>query len=282
MSGAVLGGTQDLKGTPAFPEDPLFAAKIAEGLKTNEFARRMELHPVIDSTNNRAREAAADGVPHGYLVAAEAQTAGRGRMGRSFLSPPGSGVYLSYVLRPAVSPEKAALVTSLAAVAVARAVESLTPAEVRIKWVNDLYLNGRKFCGILSEAGFSQRAERLEYVILGIGVNVKPMLFPPELREIATSLGNETGLDLSRNLLVAEITNQLEQLYGALESGAFLEESRRRSNVIGQQVLVIDGARQYPALATAIDDQGRLVVRIADGTVSALGCGEVSLKRLAP
>lgn len=238
----------------------------------------MELHPVIDSTNNRAREAAAEGVPHGYLVAAEAQTAGRGRMGRSFLSPPGSGVYLSYVLRPAVSPEKASLVTSLAAVAVARAVEALAPVEVCIKWVNDLYLNDHKFCGILSEAGFSQRPERLEYVVLGIGVNVKPMLFPPELREIATSLGNETGLDLSRNRLVAEISNQLEDLYGDLASGTFLEESRRRSNVIGRPVMVIDGKRQYPALATAIDDQGRLVVRTADGTVSVLGCGEVSLR----
>ena len=262
-----------------FPQpDPLSRDQIASGLRTADFARRMEIHRVIDSTSLRAREAAVAGAPHGYLVAAEEQTAGRGRMGRRFLSPPGSGIYLSYVLRPDVSPGQATLITSLAAVAVARAVERMAPVQIRIKWVNDLYLNDKKCCGILSEAGFDPGSDRLSYVILGIGVNVKPMDFPPELRDIATSLGNETCLDLSRNQLIAEISSELEALYGDLATGAFLSESRQRSNVIGRRILVIDGEKRYPAQALDIDNEGRLIVRTDDGILLPLGCGEVSLK----
>ena len=273
---------KDLPPSVSVPELPpalrLSRQEIASMLTTVSFAREMEIHQLIDSTNLRAKAAAAEGVSHGYLVAAEEQTAGRGRMGRSFLSPPGAGVYLTYVLRPAVSPQKASMITSLAAVAVARAVEALCPVRVEIKWVNDLYLGSKKFCGILSEAGFGKDPNRLEYVVLGIGVNVLPMTFPPELAEIATSLGNETGLSLSRNQLVAGISNQLEALYGTLETGAFLPENRRRSNVLGRRVLVIDGDRRFPAQALEIDDQGRLIVRTDEGVVLPLGCGEVSLK----
>ena len=257
--------------------DSLSEAEIRRWLTAKEIGREMEIHGLIDSTNNRAKALAAQGAPHGTAVVAEAQSGGRGRLGRSFFSPERGGIYLSYVLRPACTPEKAAMITSLAAVAVARAIESVAEAEVRIKWVNDLYIGSRKVCGILSEAGMGMEAGQLDYVVTGIGVNTGRTEFPPELREIATSIGNETGTAPDRNRLIAEISNRMEELWGMLETGAFLEENRRRSNVIGREVLVTEGGRQYPALAEGIDDQGRLVIRTVEGT-ARLGYGEVSLK----
>jgi BirA family biotin operon repressor/biotin-[acetyl-CoA-carboxylase] ligase len=148
---------------------------------------------------------------------------------------------------------------------------------VRIKWVNDLYIGDRKICGILSEAGLGMEAGRLEYAVVGIGVNVNRMEFPAELRDIATSIGNETGRAPDRNRLAAEILNRLESLWGELESGAFLAESRRRSNVIGRTVTVIEGGKTYPARALDIDGQGRLVIETGTGR-TCLNYGEVSLK----
>ena len=255
----------------------LSEAVIRRSLTASVIGKEMEIHKNLNSTNIRARELAASGAPHGFLVAADSQSAGRGRLGRSFFSPAHSGIYISFILRPSCTPEQASMITSLAAVAAARAVEEQTGADVKIKWVNDLYIGSKKICGILSEAGMNMETGRLDYVVVGIGVNVGRMAFPPELQDIAGSIGNETGTVPDRNCLIAGIANHLESLYGSLETGAFLDESRRRSNVIGRDILVIDGNRQYPAHAEGIDDRGRLVIRTAEGT-TALGYGEVSLK----
>ena len=255
----------------------LSEAEIRRWLKTAAIGREMEIHSRIDSTNNRAKALAAAGAPHGYAVIADAQDGGRGRMGRTFFSPEHAGIYLSYVLRPACTPEQATLITSLAAVAAAEAVEAVANADVKIKWVNDLYLGGKKICGILCEAGMGMEAGQLDYVVAGIGVNVRAMDFPPELRDIATTIGNETGADPDRNRLIAEIGNRLEARIGQLTTGEFLAESRRRSNVIGREVTVIAGGRQYAAYAREIDGRGRLVVRTEDGE-TCLEYGEVSLR----
>ena len=257
--------------------DILSEAEIRRALATRAVGQRMEIHDRLDSTNTRAKFLAAAGAPHGLAVIADSQSGGRGRLGRSFYSPEHTGIYMSYVLRPECTPEQAAMITSLAAVAVARAVEAVSGADVKIKWVNDLYLGGRKICGILSEAGINMESGQLDYVVVGIGVNTGPADFPPELREIATSIANETGRAPDRNRLIAEIGNQIEALLGQLETGEFLAESRRRSNVIGREVLVLEGGRQYPAYAEDIDSQGRLVIRTEAG-ISRLGYGEVSLK----
>ena len=258
--------------------DLLSEAAIREKLRTVCFGRSMEIHNDLDSTNTRAKELAAFGAPDGHLVIADTQRMGRGRLGRSFFSPPHTGIYMSLILRPACSPAEAARITSLTAVAVARAIEALADVDVKIKWVNDLYICGKKICGILSEAGMNMEAGQLDYVVVGIGVNVSPAEFPQELRDIATSIGNETGRTPRRNDLIAEIVNQMEALYGQLESGSFLAESRSRSNVIGRQVLVMESGKKYTAYAENIDDEGRLVIRTEDGGVQHLGFGEVSLK----
>ena len=251
--------------------------EILRWLEADTIGAEMELHDRLDSTNTRAKALAAKGAPHGYLVIAESQSGGRGRFGRPFFSPEHSGVYVSYILRPEMTAERAVMITSLAAVAVARAIEAVADVDVRIKWVNDLYINGRKVCGILCEAGMDFESGQLEYAVLGIGVNVAAMQFPDELSEIATSIENECGAPVSRSRLIAEISNQLEALYGQLETGEFMAESRRRSNVIGQDVTVIRGDVRYDARAVDIDDQGRLVVRTESG-VQRLGSGEISLK----
>ena len=250
---------------------------IAKWLNTQAFGAHMELHERLDSTNNRAKALAATGAPHGYLLIAESQSGGRGRFGRPFFSPEHSGVYISYVLRPELPAERAVMITSLAAVAVARAIEALADVDVKIKWVNDLYINGRKVCGILCEASMDFESGQLEYAVLGIGVNVAAMTFPDELREIATSVENECGQPVSRSRLIAEISNQLETLYGELETGTFMAESRARSNVIGRDVLVQRGDERFEARALDIDDEGRLVIQ-TDAGIARVGSGEISLK----
>lgn len=257
--------------------DLLSEEGIRRWLRTRELGREMEIHDRLDSTNNRAKVLAASGAPNGLAVISDTQTGGRGRLGRSFFSPERSGIYMTCILRPECEPERASMLTSLAAVAVAEAIETTVQANVRIKWVNDLYLNDKKICGILSEAGLGMEAGRLEYAVVGIGVNVKKTVFPPELREIAGSIGNETGTEPDRNRLIAEILNRLEERMADLETGRFLEESRRRSNVIGRTVTVLEGGRTYPARAVGIDDMGRLLIETGQGS-ACLNFGEVSLK----
>ena len=251
--------------------------EILKWTTAKTIGRRLEVHSQLDSTNIRAKLLASQGAPHGYLVCADSQVSGRGRFGRSFFSPEHSGVYITYVLRPSLPADRAVNITSLAAVAVARAIETLCDADVKIKWVNDLYINDRKTCGILCEASLDFESGMLEYVALGIGVNVAKMNFPEELRDIATSIENECGQPVSRSRLIAEISNQLDAMYDQLESCAFMAESRRRSLVIGRDVTVLRGEERYPAHVLDIDDQGRLVIRTDKG-VSRMGSGEISIK----
>ena len=244
---------------------------------TTCIGRQLEVHALLDSTNTRAKLLAAQGAPHGFLVCADSQTEGRGRFGRQFFSPEHSGVYITYVLRPKLPAEQAVMITSMAAVAVARAIEALADLEVKIKWVNDLYVNGRKACGILCEASMDFDSGQLDHVVLGIGINVGRMRFPDELESIATSLENECHAPVSRSRLIAEISNQLEALYPDLAVGAFMAENRARSNVIGRDVLVLRGNERFEAHVMDIDARGRLVIRTAEG-ISRVGAGEISLK----
>ena len=170
------------------------------------------------------------------------------------------------------------MITSLAAVASARAIESLTGVEVGIKWVNDLYIAGRKCCGILCEASMDFESGGLEYVVVGIGINVGRMRFPDELASIATSVENECGLPVSRSRLIAEIANQISALYADLPSGSFMAENRRRSVVISREVTVLGGAEPYTAKAVDIDGQGRLVVELPGGQTQILNSGEISIR----
>lgn len=246
---------------------------IRRHLHTAVFGREMQVAEVLPSTNTTARELAQAGAPEGTVVVAAAQTAGRGTRSRTFFSPQG-GVYMSIILRPRQA--DGCLITSCAAVAVARAIERLCPLTVQIKWVNDLYVGDKKLCGILTEAGFHPD-NTLDYVVLGIGVNVAAVDFPPEIAGIATSLGNE-GCAVERNALIAAILEEWEADYATISSGEFLAESRARSCVLGRRVTVTRGNEQFTAIARDISDRGHLLVETEDGATVTLLSGEVSIR----
>lgn len=231
-----------------------------------------------DSTNREAADAAANGAPDGTVVVADTQTAGQGRLGRSFFSPSGSGVYLSFVLRPELEPSELPLITACTGVAVARAVDALAGTQTGIKWVNDLFLDGKKLCGILSRASVDMESRRPEYVVVGIGVNVGRHAFPPELRSVAVSLEEVTGARIARARLIAEILKNCATLTDEVKSRSFLAEYRRRCIMLGRQVVVHTARGSYPAFAEAVDDNAALVVRTEDGVRHTVDSGEVSVK----
>lgn len=258
--------------------EALSLPEIGRWLKGGEIGAQIELHDEIDSTNTRAKELALRGAPHGMAVLARHQSAGRGRFSRSFYSPKGSGVYISFVLRPSLPAERAVLITSMSALAVARAVERVADVEAKIKWVNDVYLGEKKTCGILCEAGMDFESGQLQYVVAGIGVNVGPMDFPEELAGVATSISNACGRAVGRSRFCAELINEMNALYPQLESGAFMAESRARSNVIGREIDVLRGGERYPATAVDIDDAGSLIVCTTEGRLETLRSGEISVR----
>ena len=223
------------------------------------------------STNSLAKELALKGENEGTVILAEKQTGGRGRLGRSFFSPDGKGIYMSVILKP----EHPLLITSFASVAVLRAIKKICDADVKIKWVNDLYLNGKKICGILTEGVY--QGDSLKYAVLGIGINVKCADFPDEIADIATSIENETGVEISVEELENQLINEIEALYKTYTDGEFLDESRSASNVIGRDIKVIKGDDSFIAKAVGIDEKGGLVIE-KDGERSVLYSGEISIR----
>lgn len=242
---------------------------ICAALQTKVLGHTLYFHPFTASTNDEAKRMAAT-APNGTVIIAAHQTAGRGRKGRSFYSPNGCGIYMSVIIKRDLPLNRTGLLTSAVAVAVARAIETLTPATVHIKWVNDLLICGKKVCGILCES-------TPDAIIIGIGVNVSTLQFPPEIEKIASSLLKESGTAPDRAVLIAAILSELEMLLDRFEDGAFLEESRRRSAVLGKTVTVLRGNETFSALAVAIDEGGGLVVKTETDTLT-LSSGEVSLR----
>ena len=241
---------------------------------------KREYFEELDSTNRYVKELAAGGAPEGTVVIANKQSAGRGRLGRSFFSPEEKGIYMSVLLRPDIALERAVLITSMAAVAVAGAIGTVSGLDAKIKWVNDIFLNQKKVCGILTEAGINQNTGSLDYAVLGIGVNVGSMVFPEDLAGIATSVSNECGVEISKERLTEEILKELEVWYPSLWTGSFLEESKRRSILLGKEILVMDSQAEcgfYPAKAVDLNELGNLVIE-RNGVRSILNSGEVSIR----
>ncbi len=226
----------------------------------------------IDSTNAEARRYALSGGQVPAVFLADQQTAGRGRMGRSFYSPRGTGLYLSLLLKAKQQPADGVLLTTAAAVAVARSVARVTGIELGIKWVNDLYLETKKVCGILAES-FSAGEER--YVILGVGINLSTEQFPRELKSIAGSLCVSEDC---KSALAAEITKEIFELYERLDPENFMDEYRKRSVVLGRCVRYTENGMTQKGLAEAVDESGRLQIRHEDGSLRLLAGGEISLR----
>ena len=242
-----------------------------------DYPAPIHLYDRLESSNQTAKRLALSGAPHGTLVLTNQQSAGRGRMGRKFESPAGQGIYLSLLLRADIPAADAQTVTVSAAVAVCRAVKALCGLELSIKWVNDLYYHGKKVCGILTEAGADLESGRLEWLVVGIGLNftTPPEAFPAELRRLAGSLFPGGPAPVSRVALATAIARELLTLCPAFDC---LEEYRARCFVPGHWVTVCTGRETYAALALSIDDAGRLVVRRENGREEALQHGEVSIR----
>ena len=239
---------------------------------------QMEIHDLIDSTNDRARELARGGAPQGTIVIADRQSGGHGRFQRAFYSPAGSGIYASIVLRPDAAIAQTAHITPMLAVAVARAIEACADVRARIKWVNDVYIETRKVCGILCVSGLDGAGKT--YIVAGIGINVGRMEFPEPLSAIAGSVSNAAGKIVSRDDVLMHLLNEISALYPQLEEGAFMKEYVERSNVVGRDVRVLRGDESFTARAERIDPvSGALIVRTERGEIE-LSSGEVSLKFL--
>ncbi len=224
----------------------------------------------MDSTNSYLKRIAAEGAPDGAVAVADEQTAGRGRRGRSFSSGPGRGVYLSALLRPQLAPEKILPLTALGAVAACDAVERVCGVRPQIKWTNDLVLNGKKLSGTLTELSLEGESGALQYAVIGIGINCNNASedFPPELRDVATSLYLETGKRVQRAALAAALIEELDKLYAALQSGdtaSYLTAYRRDCLTLRREVQLLWQDVKEKVTALDVDDQFGLVVRRADG-----------------
>lgn len=250
--------------------------EICGALAKDGVITSVEVLEETDSTNRVAKEAAVRGAEEGSLFVAKRQSMGKGRMGRSFFSPDG-GIYMSVVLRPKIPAERAVLITTCAAVAVARAIENETGLQTGIKWVNDIFIGKRKVCGILTEAGLDFESGMPEYVILGIGINVEQQSVPEELKDIVGCLKSYTKEPLSKSRLVAAVWNEFSTLYKKLGDATYMKEYKERSVLLGREVTVVSSEGNYSALVRDIDGEGHLIIE-RDTRIEKLSSGEVSVR----
>ena len=267
-----------LSGTP----DCLRPGELSGPLSGCLVGRDLACLDVIDSTNTECKRRAVSGAREGLVVLAEEQTGGRGRLGRSFQSPRGRGLYLSALLRPSLPPDQVQDFTAWVAVAVCDGIEAACGLRPRIKWTNDIVLEGRKLVGILTELGLESEVHALEYLVTGIGVNVNHAAedFSPEVREMAVSLCQVLGRPVRRSELAVQIILALDRMYAGFpeNKAEFLAKYRADCLTTGRQVQLVTPNSRREAFAVEIDDQFRLVVELPDGHREALSAGEVSVR----
>ena len=268
------------KGYVLEPENDVISAAAIKRYLGN-LADRFDIRAFasVDSTNIVIRDLASKGAPEWTAAIAGMQTAGRGRLGRSFFSPSDTGLYLSILLKPDMPADEAVRITTAAAVAVAQTIEEVSGRETAIKWVNDVYIEGRKVCGILTEASFSPETGGLEYAVVGIGVNAyEPEgVFREAIRDIAVAVLTERQEDM-RNRLAGGILKRLYLACQDLSSTITLAEYRRRLMWIGERA-VTQGALQLEGEITGVDENYALKLRLDDGTEKAVRSGEISIRR---
>lgn len=274
--------------------DILNEHEIKQGLKTSFIGQRVDYLKTVDSTNRYAKEIALNGCEDGTIVAADSQTSGRGRLGREWVSADRKGIWMSVVLRPTIPPEEVQLITLAASVAVVTAIYNTTGLKTGIKWPNDIILDGKKVCGILTE--MSCEMERVNFLIVGIGINVshERQDFSGDLRKAATSIkiGLEEHIDsseidwsscLNRSNLIKEILIELEKVYFNLKNGLtkdIIGQWKKYSVTLGKQVKIIARGSEYIGTAIDITEDGKLVLILPDGERHEVMSGEVSVRGL--
>lgn len=258
----------------------LSGAEIESSIKCEWAGRRVVYFEETDSTNLRAKEAGEKGEVHGSLYVADCQISGKGRRGRSWESPSGTSIYMTLLLRPKILPEKAPQMTLLMALAVADGIRKVTGLSTQIKWPNDIILNGKKICGILTE--MSAEIDYINYVVVGVGINCNQETFPEELREKATSLKLESGQEIQRAAVIAAVMESFEKYYQIFEKtedlSGFLDEYNELLVNREREVLVLEPGQEYEAYALGINSSGELIVKTADGQKREIFAGEVSVR----
>ena len=262
--------------------DLLTPKKISDCTSMAYPAERISVFPSVKSTNSLLRQQAMEGAPEGTVVVAEEQTGGRGRMGRSFLSPLG-GLYMSILIRPQLEAGRILFLTMIAALSVIDAVQRLYGVTLSIKWVNDILFHGRKLSGILTEASMDGESGGLEFAAVGIGINFRGRdQFPTEIASTAAVLEEVTQLPLSRSKLCGAILDEFWDRYHAFSATGETKEllSRYRSHLcmLGQRIRVLSPQGEYHAVAKDIADNGALLVQREDGSITSVQSGEISIR----
>ncbi len=259
--------------------DILSETELKSVRRTEWVGEEIFCFPVVDSTNTKAKQLAEEGCQAGALVVAERQEAGKGRRGRDWDSSAGSGIYMTLVLRPDIRPDNASMLTLVAALAVSVAIENRAGVAAGIKWPNDIVLNGKKVCGILTE--MSAQSDYVNHIVVGIGINVHNEAFPKELAQTATSLWQETGMHCNRAALIGEVLWQFEHFYKIYlrtqDLSALAEEYKSRLVNLHKKVNVLDPEKPFEGIAVGITPRGELIVDTDDGS-RLVSAGEVSVR----
>lgn len=257
--------------------DVLTPEEIACGLRTKTLGSQIVTLWEVDSTNEEAKRQAQNGAPDGSVFIAERQTGGKGRLGRKWESPDGTGIWFSILLRPGLVPSEVSCITLLAGIAVCRAIRSVTGCEAKIKWPNDVVIGSRKVCGILTE--LTAEIDRIEYVVLGIGINANMESFPEELAEKATSLRMESGKTFPRAAVLRAVLEALEPLLERAKNGdglnGILEEYKALCVSLNRRVSFYSGSRQRTGTAVDVSPTGELIVACDEGGLVPVNAGEV-------
>lgn len=277
---------------------PEFSVEELKILVKGDLGKEIIFRESLDSTNTLAMELAEKGIPHGTVVIANRQLKGRGRLGRTWFSPPKGNIYMSVIVRPEIEPKDATMLTIMSAVSCARAVRNSTRnesfptgLEVNIKWPNDLMVSERKLGGILTEMKSDQ--DRIVFAVIGIGINVNASLdaFPSDVRAVAASVIEELrkgkGIkgdspEISRTLIIAAILNELERWFKVLIKGGriqLINEWKKLSSTLGRKVKVVSGKDTFSGIAEDIDDEGMLMLRLPSGGLKKISAGDVIMLR---
>lgn len=260
--------------------DVMSKAEIESLMNTKWAGSNVVYYDEIDSTNNRAKEAGNSGMANGTLFVADMQVAGKGRRGRVWQSPSGSSIYMTILLYPKISPLKAPQLTLVMAIAVAEGIQAVTGLDTKIKWPNDIVVNGKKICGILTE--MSTEIDYINHVVIGVGINVNQESFPEDIRKTATSLKIELGQKVKRSELIAAVMKSFEKNYEIFvktEDLSGLQELYNSMLVnLNRDVKVLEPGNEYEAHALGINRTGELIVRTPDGEEKEIYAGEVSVR----
>ena len=269
------------------PEDILSGSEIASRLTTKWAGRNLHYFDMTGSTNNDAKRLAEEGDPHGTVVVADIQNTGKGRRGRAWQTLPGTALSFTLLLRPEFAPDRASMLTLVMALSVAQAVEEISDVTAAIKWPNDIVVNKKKICGMLTEMTMTPEMDEIQYVVVGVGININngsPEEFQEEIRGTATSLKIETGRQINRAELLERVLVRFEDNYetflGTLDLSKLREAYQKHLQGVGNEVRVLDPAGEYTGISHGINDQGELIVEKENGEKVQVYAGEVSVRGL--